>query len=260
MLHLVSLLTENYVPRALPFLNSLSNFAGLGRAIVCLGFDPESHGLNTGYRSLSFYTMPRHWSESSLGILQHGRWADALPEFHDDDVYLLSDADIIVQRPMYPGEHDLFTNCPADMFLAGWNAFGPGELHVNGDNLLLEAERIGLTENCNDYSEKHLAFGTPASWGKIPCFNTGILAMRGITWKRLRDLYESRCERFYKLTSHRSRGQWLMNYCLHRLGLKANVLPLTVHSHGHMGIPKGVTLRDGTACYHNEVILFRHAM
>lgn len=244
-MRLVSMLTENYVERARPFLHTVGRLSDIRHCIVCLEFSHES--MQRRYAFPHFFSMPRHWSESSLGILQHGRWLDALWDALDDEVYLLSDADIVVQRDFTPEERERFESCGENSFLAGWNA---GE----GDNLLREAERISLSPKANNLMVSDTA------WSIIPCFNTGILAMRGRNWKRLRDLYESRCERFYVLTSHRSRGQWLMNWCLHRLGLTPGILPGAVHSHGHMGVPKEVTIRDGVAYYRDKVVLFRHAL
>ena len=244
MLHLVSLLTENFIPRARPFLQSLqAHLAGTDCFIIGLGFDPVP--LKKEFPALEFFSMPRHWSESSCGIMQHGRWLDALPCVGDDDVYLLSDADIIVQRAMYPGERDLLSSLGIDQFAAGWNAHP-------GDNLAEEAKRIDMTAS-EVFPPRHAN-------GSIPCWNTGVLAMRGIAWKRLRDLYESRCGRFYQLTSHRSRGQWLINFCLQKLGLKPTILPQSFHCHGHFSLPAGVSIQNDKATYFGETILFRHAL
>lgn len=263
-MRLVSMLTENYVGRAAPFLRSLSRLSGVDCCIIRLGFGcREKIDLRSTFGDgLYYYDVPRHWSESSCGIMQHGRWLDALPDMRNDEVYLLSDADIIVQRDFTLEERELFESCGENSFLAAWNAF-------EGDHLTAEADRIDLTprDQCGFFENHRLVadgiFCEQCDWLRIPCFNTGILAMRGRSWKRLRDLYESRCERFYKLTSHRSRGQWLMNFCFARLGLKPEILSGEVHSHGHFGVPSDVSFRStnghNVAYYRDKPILFRHA-
>lgn len=243
-MNLVTLVTENYLDRARPFLKSLEHLNTVERSCICLGFSADST-TRQSYPHVHFHWMPRHWSESSCGIMQHGRWLDALPDVSSDKVYILSDADILVQRGMTLAEESLFRNLAADEFAAGWNAW-------HGDNLRNEAERIRLSPRAVGLFR--------GSWRDIPCWNTGVLAMRAISWQRLRGLYESRCERFYKLTEHRSRGQWLMSWCLWRLGLRDVVLPLSTHAHGHFGLPSGVQIIDNVAKRCGDVVLFRHAM
>ena len=243
-MRLVSLLTENYLERARPFLRSLEKLSGVDRWIIGLGFHSPPQGQTSRVR---YACMPRHRSESSPGIMQHGRWLDALPDVQDDEVCLLSDADIVVQRDFTPEERQFFEFLGENEYAAGWN----GGEH---DNLLEEAKRIGLAPEAVDLMQSDIA------WSKIPCWNTGVLAMRGRSWKRLRDLYESRCERFYRLTLHRSRGQWFICFCLHRLGMQAKILPGQTHLHGHLGMPSGGEIREGVAYYRNKVVLFRHAL
>lgn len=240
-LTLVTLITENYVERARPFLDSLRRLSDKERVCVCLEFIP-SLGLRQDYPHIQFRSMPRHWSESSLGIMQQGRWLDALPDVRDDALYMLTDADMVVQRDFTKKEYVRFANYDKGTFGAAWNG---GE----GDTLMVEADRLGFHDDA-----------TWGEWEAIPCFNTGVLVMRGLAWRRLRDLYESRCERFYKLTSHRSRGQWLMNWCMWRLGMKADVLGGKIHSHGHLGVPKGANLRNGFLYCGDDLVLFRHAL
>lgn len=258
-MRLVSMLTEGYVPRARPFLKSLSRLTGTDPHVIGLGFsfgaaqDFEREFICKGFPGFDFVVMPRHWSESSCGIMQHGRWLDALPDVRDDEVYIISDADIIVQRDFTPEERQRFEGCGENEFLVGWNA-------GQGDSLVEEAGRIGFTDD-GTWTSPWGDDDTPyrSNWKNIPCFNTGILAMRGRNWRRLRDLYESRCERFYKLTTHRSRGQWLINFCLARLGMTPSILSTSTHGHGHFGIPPDVTINDGIAYYRGKMVLFRHA-
>lgn len=239
-LTLVSIVTENYLSRARPFLASLARLESVERVCVCLGFIPSIE-LRQEFPHVTFRSMPMHWSADG-GIMQSGRWLDALPDVDDDRLYLLSDADIIVQRDFTEAELARFGQYDRETFGAGWNA---GE----GDDLIAEAGRMGMTD-CRLFDGCY----------RTPCWNTGVLVMCGHAWKRVRDLFESRVERFWKVNPHRSRCQWLVCYCLHKLGLKTHVLSGSLHSHGHHGMPIGVNFRQGVAYYGDEVVVFRHAI
>lgn len=240
-LSIITVVTENYLLRAKPFLDSLRCLSNVDRTCICLGFLPPL-GVRQDYPHVQFRSMPMHWSADN-GIFQHGRFLDALPNVQDDRLYLLSDADILVQRDFTETELQRFAGYDLETFGAGWNA---GE----GDTLTHEACRIAMKGDA--------AFGE--DWRHIPCYNTGVLAMRGRAWKRLRDLYESRVERFWKLASYRTRTQWLVNWCLHRLGMKADILPGSLHLHGHLGVPKSASIRDGFLYAGDDLVLFRHAI
>jgi hypothetical protein len=238
----VSVVTADYVPRARPFLRSLALLHDVKRWCVCLGFPPGL--LADAYPHIHFVEMSRHWSESN-GMLQTGRWLDVLPEVRDEDVVLLSDADVLVQRDLSAAERALLAELPGNAFTAAWNAY-------EGDNLAEEARRIGL--------------GDPGFYGgqealrAIPCFNAGVLAMRAGCWRRLCEEYEGCCRAFYARSSHRSRIQWLVCWCLHRLGLRHVLLDAAFHSTGHFGTPPGVTLAGGAALAGTTPVLFRHAL
>jgi hypothetical protein len=235
---LATCVTENYVPRARPFLASLARVQSARLYCVCMGFDPG--GLRAEFPYVDFRSMSRHPSES-FGMLQTGRWLDVLPTEDGDPLYVLSDADAIVQRDFTSAELARFARYDGDTVGAGWNA-------CEGDELAAEADRIRLAgrERYGDLSR--------------PCFNCGVLAARASVWRRLRDEYESRCAEFYALTMHRSRSQFLLVWCMHRLGFRVDVLPVNLHANGHFGVPSGVEMRDGLAWAGGDPVLFRHAL
>jgi hypothetical protein len=103
--------------------------------------------------------------------------------------------------------------------------------------------------------------GGEAVLRSIPCYNGGVLAARPAAWRRLRVAYEARCHDFYRLTLHRSRCQWLINFCLREAGLRVDVLPGEVHSHGHFRTPPGVSFGPGGEVYcWGRLVLFAHAL
>lgn len=242
MIQLLGCITENYVPRARPFLASLAYVHHARRWCVCLGFSPGP--LADAFPHVEFREMVHHWSESS-GMLQTGRWLDVLPEVRAEDVVLLSDADVLVQRDFSAADLVLLADLPEDAFAAAWNAH-------EGDNLAEEARRIDLADDGFYGGQEALAW--------VPCFNCGVLAMRAGAWRRLREEYEAGCRDFYARTSHRSRIQFLVCLCLHRLGLRHVLLDAAFHSHGHFSAPPGVTFAGGAALAGTTPVLFRHAL
>ena len=244
-LSIITVVTENYLLRAKPFLDSLRCLSNVDRTCICLGFLPPL-GVRQDYPHVQFRSMPMHWSADN-GIFQHGRFLDALPDVQDDRLYLLSDADILIQRDFTEAELQRFAGYDLETFGAGWNG---GER----DNLIQESVRIDMKASPQEL------FGPEFSWKNMPCYNTGVVIMRGRAWKRLRDLYESRVERFWKLASYRTRTQWLVNWCLHRLGMKADILPGSLHLHGHLGVPAGASVAGGILRHYGQTVLFRHAI
>lgn len=238
-LYLVSIINQNYWEKAQRFLESAGNLS-IPHYCVCIGFSPENSQCDR-LSHVSFRPIEDHWSNDN-GIFQHGRWLDALPKGEDSDVYIHCDADIIVQRDLSLGENFKFSTLENGEFAAAWNE---GE----DDNLQLEARRISLK------------FGGifPEQLINIPCYNTGVLAMNAWGWKKLRNLFESRWDIFKQLSDYRSRSQWLINWCLYKLGFFCDVLSGETHCHGHFGMPREAIL-DGTLYFKKQLVLFRHAI
>jgi hypothetical protein len=237
--HVVTVITENYIPRARPFLASLALARSARRWVICNGFNPGPLAAEFPY--LTFRRMEAS-DLDSFGMSQFGRWLDVLPEVRDTDVVVLSDADVVCQRDLAAAERALLAGLPDDVFAAAWNA-GPG------DDLAAEADRIGLADR--------------ARWGPlsgVAVVNCGVLAMRASAWRRLRELYEARAGEFYRRTSHRCRCQWLVCWCLRVLGLRHVLLDAATHAHGHFSIPPGVTFAGGAALAGATPVLFRHCL
>jgi hypothetical protein len=242
VLHVVTVITQDYLARGRTYLDSCVR---LSARLWCLTLGWESApALAAGCPHLTFRHLPRHPSDS-FGMSQWGRALDALPEVAEGDVLIQVDADVVVQRDFTHGERARLKAYDGMALGAGPNA-GPG------DNLWDESWRIRLV-GWRDGGEAVLR--------GIPCSNGGVLAARPAAWRRLRTAYEVRCQDFYRLTQHRSRCQWLLNFCLREAGLRVDVLPGEVHSHGHFRTPAGVSFGPGGEVYcWGRVVLFAHAL
>ncbi len=240
-LTLATVITENYLPRARAFLSSLSVVKSAKCFCICNGWYPSSE-LAREFPHVTFRYLPKHFSES-FGMLQHGRCFDALPELSDDDLCLVCDADVIVQRDIDKEQLSKWNHYDGNTIGMGWNA-GPG------DNLLLEARRIHL----GDYG------ASSQELESIPVYNCGVMVARKDLWNKLRDEYEFHCEDFYAHTSHRSRCQWLINWCISKRGFKVDLMPYETHSNGHFGRPSEVDIRGSAAMIGDKIITFRHRL
>lgn len=235
-MHLVCTITEDFQLKAAKFLSSLQKISRVDCNCVCYGFNP-SGGLKDTFPYINFFTMPKHPSES-YGMIQHGRFLDALPHFGNDDVLNLSDVDVIVQRNYSNSEYQLFNSFGQNMIAVGQN-------ESRHDTMAKEAERIGYDEEVN-----------------LPIWNCGnIVASVGL-FRRIQKQYESNCQEFYKKCTHRSRCQYHFWKSYYHLDPQPHIIVMTqrFHSHGHFGTPEGVTVRDGKAYHHDDLIMFAHRL
>jgi len=246
---LVCVVTDNYLDRAAGYLASVRAAGSVRRACVCHGFRPPP-AVPAAHPWVDFRFMPFAPSQSH-GMIQHGRFLDALPDVAADDVVVLSDADVAVQRDFRPAELDRFGRYGGDTLGGGPNA-------GDGDTLADEGRRIGLLPQwAAAYAGRDLA--------TVPVYNCGVLVGRASLFRRLQIEYERDCYAFYGRTAHRSRCQFHLCLAAHALGVAVDRLPYSVHTHGHFGLPAGAELRPteggGTELWlDDELVLFRHAV
>jgi hypothetical protein len=174
-------------------------------------------------------------------MIQWGAWLDALPEIDDAELCIMADADIVAQRDL--------TDTEAERFLAfNEQTIGLGDNAGPADTLADEAARIGLTQ-----TEEY-----PGDWATMPVYNCGIIVAKAGLFRRLRAAYDREAERYYRLTAHRSRCQWLICYLVGRLGLRVDRLPATIHAHNHFGMPAGCSQANGLVYCEGEPVAFAH--
>lgn len=237
-IYLGTSVTDDYLPKAEPFLRSLAKTRAR-RFCVCFGFW-ASPALRAAYPETHFAPMPRTCCEN-YGMIQWGAWLDALPHITDDELCIISDADMVIQREISDTEADRFDRYDGGTIGLGFNA-GPD------DTLANEAGRIGLTTT-DLY---------PGEWSQIPVYNDGVMVARAGLFRKLRSAYDREAESFYRLTSHRSRCQWLISYLVDRLGLRVDRLPTTIHANNHFGLPAECSQANGLVYCEGEPVAFAH--
>jgi hypothetical protein len=260
MINLVFAVTDNYLDRASHFFKSLRAVKSARILGVCNGFTPAKE-LTDYHSHIEWHTMDRCPTES-CGMIQHGRFLDALPFLQPNDLIVLSDADIIVQRDFSADEKHLFEKFDQNTISAG-----PNDHRLEFDNLYQEARRISI---------KFGFLGTyhPTDFEKIPVWNCGLLVGRAGLFRRIQESYEQDCTEFYNNCDHRSRCQFQFWHAWHRMAGPKTFKPLsmTTHAHGHFGRPPDIEFRqeyyeldssysvDQVVYYHNFKIMFRHYM
>lgn len=263
--YLISVCTPNYVQRATPYFQSLPLVRSVEPRVVLLDFNAATdcdgrteQALRSAMPYVEFRKMDLPASHSNY-MIQHGVFLDAVPEVEDGDLVILTDMDIRIQRDFTQAEldwmdarfkaHDRFGYDVA----ASWNA-GPS------DTLAHEAVRIGLSE---DWIKQYAPLTGLSS---IPCMNCGVLVARAYVFRMIQHLYEERSEEFYAATAHRSRCQFLLNWCFNWGMMKVHLLPPAIHQHGHCRVDgdalcsPGTELRMGVLVNNGDPVVFRHAL
>jgi hypothetical protein len=219
----------------------MEQVANANRYCVCFGFNP-SPGLKTRYAHIDFRPMPWHDSQS-FGMIQHGRFLDALPHLSDDELINLSDADVLIQRQYTDAEVAFADAIDGNTISAGINScHAPG-----GDLLDLEAVRIHYPYVRDDGAK---------------CWNCGNMLGRVSAFRRIQPWYEEDCQDFYRKAPHRSRCQYHFWHSVYRMSPPMNFvqLPNTWHTHGHYGLPNGARIVNRRLFFDGSLVMFAHCI
>jgi hypothetical protein len=262
-MYLVSVVTPDYVAKAKQYLTTLPLIRTCRPTVILLNFteatDPE-HKVERALRSALDWVDFRHLSlpkTHSHNMIQHC-FLDAIPELEVKDTVCLTDTDVTIQRDFTSEELNHFHNAP-------YNATDIDAYYNVGadDTLEWEAKRIGLSE------EWIAKYAPPEGLASIPCYNCGVMIGRVGTFQKVQRLYEAHCEEFYAAAAHRSRCQFLINWCWWKLGLQVRLLPHQIHQHAHLRAADGTPLlpleanarfRFGTLVTDGgSPVVFRHA-
>lgn len=232
----VTLIPLSYVHRARECLASMARLKSCECWCIAYDFDPAV--LSWEYPHVRFVPMARHPFE----WIQWGPWLDALPDA-TSRVLIHCDADTAFQRDLLPQEIERFNAYDDRTFGVGMND-GPY------DSLFDEGKR-GNLDNDDAY------YGTWDSLQEIRCFNVGFMVASRTAWRTLQERYRPEWLRFDTKCHHPARCQWLICWCLAKLGLTIDELGNEIHCHGHFGTPPNV---EWKAHYKDQLILFKHAM
>lgn len=244
MARLVTAANARYLERIKPYLESLSAHCQIPATLVCIGdfiFAPHLPGIDS-------VTLPRSRNRGApmeTESPQHGSFLQAV-DGPEDEVIIFTDGDIVMQRPFSDTELSMFVGLPEDTVLAGYNS-GPDE------TLEVEARRL--------FPSAPLAV-IDAHFGLLdrPCYNIGVFAARRSTYRAIHAEYMQRWRLITDAFAHAARQQWLVVHTIHRLGLRVQVTPYSLHANGHYGMPPGCEYRGGTLYSGEEVVCLKHKL
>lgn len=227
-----------------PYLQSLSRHSRADNVLLAVNCNapPEYMEQFPGVRALSLPAEALAGTPAETESVQHGGFLPYLSGY-EDDLYLFTDGDIVLQRPLGADEIEWLERATTGgRVSAGWNS-GPTE------TLAIEARRLFPRANVREL------------WGPLvdaPCFNIGVFALRRQTYwhiyNRYMELWPRACETF----GGPARQQWLVCYVLAELGIRVEPMPYTLHTHGCYARPPESRFEGGLLMHGQEVVAFRH--
>lgn len=249
---------ENYREKAEPYLKSLVEH---GINPIHLTVDYDIYDLAARKRDITPLNGVHYVTVSSedfkarspINCLQHGDFLHALPSVEGDPTIVFTDCDIICQRPLDPMEQHMLEWWPEHAVGVQWN-------NGEGDSLLHEALRLGPKHQLDHVLSCFQWVRHPMY---MPAFNTGVIVARKSTYQRF---YESYCQAWpivEQLFSHYAKQQWLLCYLFTSLGLTADILSESFHTHGCFSMvrpnPKRFSVGiDKQLRVNEDVVLLRH--
>lgn len=235
-----------YLPRMRPYLTSLANHSPFDNVLLGVGCRVPPLFLEEllGVRAVDLPPDVLAGAPAETQSVQHGSWLPhvAGPE---SEVVIFTDGDIVLQRRPTPAETAWLASLGPDTVTAGPNS-SPSETLVDEAARLFP--RIGRAE-------------MEALWGDIgsvPCYNIGVIAMQRGTWRRVHEAYMARWADACATFGGPARQQWLVCWAIHQLGLRVDLTPYSVHTHGCYPLPAGATFAAGELLFNGVPVLFRH--
>lgn len=243
MIHIGGCITENYINKSLLFLRSLESINN--NFCVCYGFDPIK--ISSRFPKVNFFYLERKYAEIN-GMVQWGVWLNAI-DSNDQDIYIISDADIIIQRSLNLEEINRFSSYDD-------NTIGAGINEDERDCLSREAWRMKLKPG--------YVYNPDAM-----VVNCGVLVGKRAVFRKITEEMDKRIPEFNKFSDHRCRCQFLICSVMNSLGIRIDLLDRDFHCNGHFNghlwMPEHcnkVYLPDFPhthVFYKDKLVMFKHA-
>ena len=166
--------------------------------------------------------------------LESGEFVNFM-NFNDDDVVILCDWDVTMQRPFTTGELDMINSM--DKFSFGMNS----DNYMPGHSLI---GYIGIDDAFDDMQKE---------W-KV--FNTGIMVAKVSAWKRLFSLWKPLWNDACTSVTRHAAGQALFNYIVQKHDMVIE-FPINFHNaHWFFGTPSKII--ENKLYVDDDLVLFNH--
>jgi hypothetical protein len=225
---------EPYYPRMLPYLRSVQEHNTFAEQfLVGVGWAPPAEH---GFQPVEL-PMKLARGRNRVFCVQHGVFLKAMTLSPDDIVIYTDGGDVVMQRDFSEDERRLIESIDEQTVLVGWNEGPSDTLETEGQRL----QPIGSRWRRLWRKELHL-----------PIYNTGVLIARASGYEQL----YRRIERSF---NHYANIQWGICWVLGtHPELRVQVLPHSIHTHGHYPLPPGARAEGETLFFEDELVVFRH--
>lgn len=244
MIHILTVITENYLGIAHNFLASMDNLQNINPICICVNFHPSKVANKFNIES---FLLKTDKEKSFNGFLQHGEWLNAKYSFNNDDIYIIVDADAVIQRDLTLEEINRFSKYDDNTIGIGFNC-------TQLDTFEQEIPRLIPTiPNIYDIMTKQ--YGSM----KHRIYNTGMMVGRLKLFKRLNEFFNKHWNQFSTYFIFPPKTQLLQNIGFRKLGFNIDELGYELHTHGHwLPLPEGMVWDEHDLVYNNQKVFFRH--
>lgn len=247
-IYLVTSANEPYMPRMRPYLCDVQARLNpeIEAVVMCVDCEPPEWASDVPRVSFVPMTAAENAGTSESTSAEHGSFLALLPG-SDNDLFIKTDGDLIMQRPFSSAEMDALRCFASGGLASAWNA-GPG------DTLGDEARRLYPRVDTDEIARRF------PRYENVPCGNGGVWIARRSAYRAMYEAYMARWILARETFRHYARQQWLINYARMAAGVEFVELSPSIHAHGHYGIPAGVTFEHSFAMYGDKLVVFRHKL
>lgn len=186
--------------------------------IVTMGFDLEesinSVSVDTSKLKYSVHNHLESKKRKQFICLESGEFLDTIHFKNDDDVVILTDWDVTMQRPFTDFEMEFIRNL-GDTFGVAKDSYSKAGTSLKESGKTDEGY-LGINRIFSDVEE---------GW---TVYNTGVQIANVRTWKKFYKIWKSLYPRVSKECTHHAMGQMLFNYIVHKYSMVTEIPP-TLH-------------------------------
>lgn len=210
-----------------------------------MGFEqsiPDIETVSIPYENIKYSRHTNLKNRPNFVCLESGEFVN-FKNFNDNDVLILCDWDVTMQREFTNVELELIDNLGEFEFGMNLDNYVGATLHSTQYKNLSKGY-LGILNIFNDVS---------SSW---QIYNTGIQAAKISAWRNLCAIWQELCDEVYMKCDHHAAGQMLFNYIANKHSL-IKEMPLTFHNaHWFTGTP--TTVKGNKLHVGEDLVLFNH--
>lgn len=238
--------TENYLPKAENYFQSLKVCNSLEAFCVTLGFVANGE-MQSRHSHIRFVHLPMNEVQALVSnrCLQHGDFIEALLDnlkIDETDIIIYTDADITIQRDLSSYEKERILAYDSKTVGLGLNSNEEDTLEKEFARLQPKISLEEILKTCGSL--------------ELPIYNTGVIIAKLSVWRMLRKEFVLEWANFEKVFGHYAGQQWLLSWLVRKLNV--DNLKHDIHVHGHFGLPSNINVQHGVTYYKKKPTFLRH--